>query len=117
MIFSTESWSTVSLDKDAPRSKQLRCINLQNDSIPRLLRQFSSFSVCGTSQDSRSSVANEEEIVDVGDDSDESTFLQPSFKPPSEEFQAAHEEVLQTSECLSHSTNPLGTEPFVLSPS
>ena len=114
--FSTESWTRVLLDKDAHHSKQQRCINLQHNSIPRLIRQFSSFSVLGASQDSQPPEIIEEETVDVGSDSEESAYSQPSFKQPPEGLNAASEEVLQTS-VLSHSANTLRTEHFECSSS
>ena len=57
--FSSDSWSRVSLDNDDQHSKQKRCINLQHKSIPRLVRQFSSFSVFDESQ---STEPNQEEV-------------------------------------------------------
>ena len=85
--FSSDSWSRVSLDSDVQHSKQKRFINLQHKNIPRLARQFSSFSVVDDSPASQSSELNHEEVVvDVGNE------LQP--------FQAASEDPLQTSELL-----------------
>ena len=50
------------------------------------------------------------EIVDVEADLDESAHSQPSFKHPSEVFQAASEDFLQTSGVVSAAANTLGAE-------
>ena len=67
--FSKDSWSRVPIDNDTQRSTQKRGINLQQKCIPRLARQFSSFSVV---DDSQGNDSNEGDEVDSGDDSDES---------------------------------------------
>ncbi len=73
--------------------------------------EFDRKTILGDSHESRSTVQEEEtEIVDVGADLDESAHLQPSFKHPSEVFQAASEDFLQTSCVLSAAANTLGAE-------
>ena len=105
--FSSDSWSRVSLDNDDQHSKQKRCINLQHKSIPRLVRQFSSFSVLEVSPPSQSTAPNQEEaVVDVDND------LQSSVQLPSEVFQVAFEDLLQTSEHLPATANALETDQF-----
>ena len=110
--FSSDSWSRVSLDNDAQHSTQKRCTNLQHKSIPRLVRQFSSFSVFEESPTSLSAAPNQEEtVVDVDND------LQSSVQHPSEVFQAASEDLLQTSELLPATANALETDQlFDISP-
>ena len=95
--FSSDSWSRVSLDNDAQHSTQKRCINLQHKNIPRLVRQFSSFSVFEESPTA-------EPVVAVDSD------LQSSV-------QAASEDLLQTSELLPATANTHETDQlFDISP-
>ena len=55
--------------------------------IPRLARQFSSFSILGDSQASQPTESNEEEeTMAIENGSDESEQMQTSFKHPSEVF-------------------------------
>ena len=99
--FSSDSWSRVSLDNDAQHPTQKRCINLQHECIPRLVRQFSSFSVLEATAPNQ-----EEAVVDVDND------LQSSVQHPSEVLQAAFEDLLQTSEHLPATANALETDQF-----
>ena len=87
--FSKDEWSRVFIDNDTERITQKRGINLQHKCIPRLARQFSSFSVLSDSQGNESHEANE---ADVGDNPDES------------------EDHMQTSSTLSVRANPEETE-------
>lgn len=77
--------------------------NLHLKCIPTLARQFSSFSVLGDSQEHLSTEPDAE--IKAGDDSDESEPSQPSFKHPSEVFQAASEEPVETSSAFSATAN------------
>ena len=89
--FSSDSWSRVSLDNDAQHSKQKRCINLPHKSIPRLVRQFSSYSVFDDSPN------QEEVVVDVD----------------SEMQSSALEDLLQSSEFLPATAQALEADQLV----
>ena len=89
--FSSDSWSRVSLDNDAQHSKQKRPINLQHERIPRLVRQFSSYSVFDDSPN------QEEVVVDVD----------------SEMQSSAPEDLLQTSEFLPATAQALEADQLV----
>ena len=80
--------------------------NLQHTQIPNSARQLSSFSVLGDSQESQSTVPDEE--VEVGDGSDESELSHPSFNHPSEVFQDAFEDPVQTLGVFSAPANSQG---------
>ena len=104
--FSSDSWSRVSLDNDAQHPPQKRSNNLQQKCTPRLVRQFSSFSVLEVSPPSQSTAPNKEAVVEVDND------LQSSVQLPSEVFQVAFEDLLQTSEHLPATANALETDQF-----
>ena len=104
--FSSDSWSRVSLDNDAQHPTQKRCNTLQQKCIPRLVRQFSSFSVLEVSPPSQSTAPHKEVVVEVDND------LQSSDQLPSEVFQVAFEDLLQTSEHLPATANALETDQF-----
>ena len=104
--FSSDSWSRVPLDNDAQHPPQKRSNNLQQKCTPRLVRQFSSFSVLEVSPPSQSTAPNKEAVVEVDND------LQSSVQLPSEVFQVAFEDLLQTSEHLPATANALETDQF-----
>ena len=89
--FSSDSWSRVSLDNDAQHSKQKRSINLQHERIPRLVRQFSSYSVFDDSPN------QEEVVVDID----------------SEMQSSAPEDLLQSSEFLPATAQALEADQLV----
>ena len=123
--FSKDSWSRILIDNAMQKTTQRRGINLQPKCIPRLARQFSSFSVVDDSQ--KSQPIDEVEIgVDSGSESEVSrnggsgtrpvVSSQPSFQRSPEAFHAADEDFSQDSREFSVPATPQRTEFFDLSP-